>query len=223
MSAAAEKTIRVAIIEDHPLVRERLAHLIAQEPDMMISGEADNIQEGRRLIEESRPDIAVVDITLKGSSGLELIKDLKAWKIEVPVLVLSMHDESLYAERAFRAGARGYITKAEASENVMNAIRCVLKGEVYASETFASSLLKNLIETGAPQRGPLLNQLTDRELEVFYLIGQGRTTQEIAMSLNLGHKTIDTYRARIKEKLNLKNAAELHHRAVNWVRDLEAK
>lgn len=223
MSTAAEKTIRVAIIEDHPLVRERLAHLIAQEPDMMISGEADNIQEGRRLIEESRPDIAVVDITLKGSSGLELIKDLKAWKIEVPVLVLSMHDESLYAERAFRAGARGYITKAEASENVMNAIRCVLKGEVYASETFASSLLKNLVETGAPQRGPLLNQLTDRELEVFYLIGQGRTTQEIAMSLNLGHKTIDTYRARIKEKLNLKNAAELHHRAVNWVRDVEAK
>lgn len=189
---------------------------------MMICGEADNIQDGRKLIENSQPDIAVVDITLKGSSGLELIKDLKAWKIEVPVLVLSMHDESLYAERAFRAGARGYITKSEASENVMNAIRCVLRGEVYASETFASNLLKNLVESGASQRGPLLNQLTDRELEVFYLIGQGRTTQEIAMSLNLGHKTVDTYRARIKEKLNLKNAAELHHRAVNWVRDLGA-
>ena len=168
-------------------------------------------------------DFAIVDITLKGSSGLELIKDLKAWKLDVPVLVLSMHDEALYAERAFRAGARGYITKAEASENVMNAIRCVLDGKIYASESFASGLLMNLVETGTPQRGSALNQLTDRELEVFYLIGQGRTTQEIAMSLNLGNKTIETYRARIKEKLNLKNAVELHHRAMNWVRDLDSK
>ena len=214
--------IRVLIVEDHPLVRERLAHLIAQEPDMTICGEADNVQDGRRLIEVTQPDIAIVDITLKGSSGLELIKDLKAWKSQVPVLVLSMHDEALYAERAFRAGARGYITKSEASENVMNAIRCVLDGRIYASEAFASGLLMNLVEYGKPRRGPLLSQLTDRELEVFHLIGQGRTTKEIAMSLNLGQKTVDTYRARIKEKLNLRNASELHHQAVNWVRDLES-
>src|SRR5690349_11268935 len=129
--------IRVLIIEDHPLVRERLAHLITQEADMAICGEADNVQDGRRMIEETQPDIAVVDITLKGSSGLELIKDLKAWTIDVPVLVLSMHVEALYAERAFRAGARGYINKSEASENVMSAIRCVLDGRIYASDGIA--------------------------------------------------------------------------------------
>jgi DNA-binding NarL/FixJ family response regulator len=215
--------IRVALVEDHPLVRERLAHLIGQEQDMTICGEADNIQDARKLIETSRPDIAVVDITLKGSSGLELIKDLKASRIDVPALVLSMHDEALYAERAFRAGARGYITKSEASENVMSAIRCVLEGRIYASESFASGLLLSLVESGKPRQGSLINQLTDRELEVFHLIGQGRTTKEIAMALNLGLKTVDTYRGRIKEKLNLKNANELHHQAVNWVRDLEAR
>lgn len=215
--------IRVVIVDDHPLVRERLAHLIRQEPDMIVCGEADNVARGRQIVESERPDIAVVDITLKGASGLELIKDLKVMGVDVPVLVLSMHDEALYAERAFRAGARGYITKSEASEDVMGAIRRVLDGEVYASEAFASQLLKNLVETGKSKRGSVLNELTDRELEVFHLIGQGRTTQEIAMTLNLGSKTVDTYRARIKEKLNLKNAAELHHRAVHWVRDLEMR
>ncbi len=190
---------------------------------MTVCGEADNIQQALQLIIKTEPDIAVVDITLRGSSGLELIKDLKAQEIDVPSLVLSMHDEALYAERAFRAGARGYITKSEGSEEVMVAIRKVLAGEVYASPNFTSQLLKNLMEIGKPTQGSVLNQLTDRELEVFHLIGQGRTTQDIAMTLNLGSKTIDTYRTRIKEKLGLKNAAELHHRAVHWVKDLESR
>ena len=205
------------------MVREHLAHLLSLEPDMAVCGEADNIHQGRQMIEKLRPDIALVDITLKGSSGLELIKDLKAMGIGVPILVLSMHDEALYAERALRAGARGYITKSEASEEVMNAIRQVLAGGVYASPHFASQLLKNLVETGKPGHTTGLSELSDRELEVFHLIGQGRTTQEIAMTLNLGAKTVDSYKARLKEKLNLKNAAELSHQAANWVRDLELR
>lgn len=205
------------------MVREHLAHLLSLEPDMTVCGAADNIQQGRQIIEKLRPDIALVDITLKGSSGLELIKDLKAMGIGVPILVLSMHDEALYAERALRAGARGYITKSEASEEVMNAIRQVLAGGVYASPHFASQLLKNLVETGKPRHAPAVSELSDRELEVFHLIGQGRTTQEIAMTLNLGAKTVDSYKARLKEKLNLKNAAELSHYAANWVRDLQLR
>lgn len=218
----ASENIRVVVVDDHPLVRERLSHLIDQEPDMIVCGEADNIQRGQQAIETLSPDIAIVDITLKGSSGLELIKNLKSLEIDVPVLVLSMHDEALYAERAFRAGARGYITKSEASEEVMTAIRQVLGGEVYASEKFRSQLLTNLVDKGTPESGTLA-ELTDRELEVFHLIGQGRTTRDIAMSLNLGSKTIDTYKARIKEKLRLKNATELQHRAATWVKELETR
>ena len=190
---------------------------------MMVCGEADHVQKAREIIQTAKPDIAIVDITLRGASGLELIKDLRSMEIEVPVLVLSMHEEALYAERALRAGARGYITKAEASEDVMTAIRRVLEGEIYTSPRFTSQLLKSILDTKKPQKGSSLSQLTDRELEVFYLIGQGRTTQEIAMSLNLASKTVDTYKARIKEALTLKNAAELSHRAANWVRDLEAR
>jgi DNA-binding NarL/FixJ family response regulator len=219
----AKEKKRVLVVDDHPMVREMLAHLIAQEPDLAVCGSADNIHQAMQLIQEERPDIAIVDITLKGSSGLELIKNLKAQQLEVPVLILSMHDEALYAERAFRAGARGYITKSEDSEAVMAAIRQVLAGDIYASPNFTSQLLKNLTETGKPKKGSLLSELTDRELEVFHLIGQGRTTQDIAMSLNLGSKTVDTYRTRIKEKLGLRNAAELHHRAVHWVKDLELR
>lgn len=218
-----EKKIKVVVVDDHPMVREMLKHLIGQEADMVVSGEADNIKLALRVIEETKPNIAVVDITLKGSSGLELIKDLKAQGIDVPVVVVSMHDEALYAERAFRAGARGYVTKTEDSDVIINAIRCVLGGEVYASQNFTSRLLKNLTQTGEQKSGSVLSQLTDRELEVFHLLGQGRTTNEIAMSLNLGAKTVDTYRTRIKEKLGIKNGTELLHRAVHWVKDLELR
>ena len=219
----AEEKIRVVVVDDHPMVRQMLKHMIGQQADMTVCGEADSIQEALGIIETTRPDIAVVDITLKGSSGLELIKNLKAQDIDVPVLVLSMHDEELYAERAIRAGARGYITKTEDSEEIMVAIRKVLAGGVYASETFTAQLLSSLSTTGKQKQGSVLSQLSDRELEVFHLIGQGRTTNEIAMTLNLGAKTVDTYRTRIKEKLGLKNATELHHRAVHWARSLDSR
>ncbi|SRR5579862_981723 len=213
----ATKGIRVVVVDDHPMLRERLAHLINKEEDMTICGEADNIQQAMEIIQQTNPDIAIVDITLHGSSGLELIKNLKAAGCGVPVLVLSMHDESLYAQRALRAGARGYVTKHQASETVMIAIRRVLQGEVYLSEHLTSRILKTLVETGSKVEGPVVDRLTDRELEVFQLIGHGRATREIAETLHLGIKTVDTYRERIKQKLHLQNAAELHHRAMQWV------
>ena len=206
------------IVEDHPLFRERLALLINKEADMEVCGEADNIREAMEVIQATQPDAAVVDITLKGSSGLELLKDLKAQSIELPVLVLSMHDESLYAERAIRAGARGYITKDEASDKVMMAIRKVMGGEIYLSEGTTSRILKNITDGKSSVDAPALSNLTDRELEVFQLIGKGKTTREIAETLSLGLTTIDTYRARIKEKLNIRNATELIHQATDWAR-----
>jgi DNA-binding NarL/FixJ family response regulator len=209
---------KVVIVEDHPLFRERLALLINKEPDMEVCGEADNIRQAMEVIQATKPDAAVLDITLKGSSGLELLKDLKAQSIELPVLVLSMHDESLYAERAIRAGAKGYITKDEASDKVMMAIRKVMGGEIYLSEGTTSRILKNISDGKSSVDAPALSNLTDRELEVFQLIGNGKTTREIAEMLNLGLTTIDTYRARIKEKLNLRNATELIHQATDWAR-----
>ena len=209
---------KVVIVEDHPLFRERLALLINKEPDMEVCGEADNIRQAMEVIQSTKPDAAVLDITLKGSSGLELLKDLKAQSIELPVLVLSMHDESLYAERAIRAGAKGYITKDEASDKVMMAIRKVMGGEIYLSEGTTSRILKNITDGKSSVDAPALSNLTDRELEVFQLIGSGKTTREIAETLHLGLTTIDTYRARIKEKLNLRNATELIHQATDWAR-----
>ena len=206
---------RVILVEDHPMFREQLAQLINKEPDMCICGEADNIGDAFELLQSASADIVIVDLTLKGSSGLELIKDLKARGIRVPVLVLSMHDELLYAERVLRAGARGYITKHETSNEVMTAIRKVLAGEIYVGSRTASHVLENLSLRPKEQDG--ISQLTDRELEVFELIGRGRTTREISSCLHLGVSTVDTYRARIKTKLNLENASQLYHEAIRWV------
>ena len=216
----SEKKERVVIVDDHPLFRERLSELITNELDMEVCGEAENAQQAIDLIRNTSPNLAIVDITLKGSSGLELIKSIKALPIGVPVLVLSMHDESLYAERALRSGATGYITKHESAENVLLAIRRVLAGEVYLSGTLTSGFLKGL--TGGLKSVPRpLDRLTDRELEVLELIGRGHTTRQIAETLQLGVATVDTYRARIKEKMNFRNATELQHFAIRWVRERE--
>ena len=201
------------------MFREQLAHLINKAYDMIVIGEADNIRDGFALIKDARPSIAIVDISLKGSNGLELLKDLRAHGIEVPVLVLSMHDESLYAERALRAGARGYMTKHEASESVMSAIREVLNGEVYLNPRFMSKIM-NKIMSGRGSGHPI-DRLADRELEVFELIGRGLTTREIGAQLGLGVTTVDTYRTRIKEKLKLENAARLRSEASRWVQQQE--
>lgn len=210
---------KVLLVEDHPMFRDHLAQLIRRDLGMVICGETDNIRDAMQLISQQKPDIAIVDITLRGSSGLELLKDIKAQGISLDVLVLSMHDEDLYAERALRAGAKGYITKNEASSEIINAIHCVMKGEVYASHQMTSKLLARMSQKGTPPELAGLDKLADRELEVFQLLGRGKSTRDIADSLNLGESTIETYRSRIKDKLNLRSAAELYLRAGQWVRD----
>jgi len=219
MKSSPSDKIRIVIVEDHRMFREQLVHLINKAPNFVIVGEADNIRDGFAVIQETQPNIAIVDITLKGSSGIELLKDLRARGSAVPVLILSMHDESLYAERALRAGARGYVTKHEASESVMTAIREVLNGEVYLNPRFMSKMMSKIVRGGAT--GHPVDRLADRELEVFELIGRGLTTREIGAKLGLGVTTVDTYRTRIKEKLNLENAARLRAEASRWVQQQE--
>jgi len=202
------------------MFREHLAQLLVREMSVNICGEADNIRDALALIEKEKPDIAIVDITLRGgSSGLELIKDLKTRESPTAVLVLSMHDEELYAERALRAGARGYITKNEASTELLKAIRAVLDGEIYASQRVTARLLQRMTSKRGTNELAGLETLADRELEVFNMLGRGKSTKEIAQTLNLGDSTVETYRARIKEKLQLRSAAELYLRAGQWVRD----
>ena len=214
------KKIRVVIVEDHPMFRERLGQLINKADDMVVAGEADNIRDGFSLIQRVKPSIAIVDISLKGSNGLELLKDLRAHRIDLPVLVLSMHDESLYAERALRVGAKGYITKHEASAKVMAAIRHVLAGEIYLNPRFMSHLMDKVISGHGTSIQPI-DLLADRELEVFELIGRGLTTSEIGARLHLGVTTVDTYKARIKEKLALENSSRLRVEASRWVQEQE--
>jgi DNA-binding NarL/FixJ family response regulator len=211
------QTIKVVIVEDHLMFREWLAQMISRDGACQVIGEADNIRDAIAIIAKARPDIAIVDITLRGSSGLELLKDMKAQGIDVPVLVLSMHEESLYAERVLRAGAKGYITKHEASSTLLKAIRHVLSGQVWLSEQMTTAMLEKVSRqrTAAPASG--MELLADRELEVFHLIGKGYNGREIAAQLRLGETTVETYRARIKEKLRIKNAAELYSRAAQWV------
>ncbi len=214
------KQARILLVEDHPMLREHMAHLINKQLGMQVCGEADNVQQAMHLIRDTLPDIAIVDISLRGISGLELIKDIKSQGIDVPVLVLSMHDENLYAERALRAGARGYLTKNEASSVVIEAIRTVLAGDVYVSRQLAAKIIKRVAIGGAAHAGQSgVELLADRELEVFELIGHGRSVKEIAKLLHLGESTVDTYRARIKEKLGLRSAAEVVLRAGQWVKE----
>jgi DNA-binding NarL/FixJ family response regulator len=215
LTALESSKARVLIVEDHPMFRERLAELINKEPDMRVCGTVDNIRDALLLVKSIDAQIAIVDISLKGASGLELIKDLTAQEIALPVLVLSMHDESLYAERALRAGAKGYICKQEPSDRIMAAIRQVLQGETYLSPKIVTKIVGTL-STG-PGEASGLARLTDRELEVFELIGRGQTTREIGAQLHLGASTVETYRARIKTKLNLENASQLSHEAIRWV------
>jgi DNA-binding NarL/FixJ family response regulator len=210
----------VVLVEDHRMFREQLGHLIDKSDEMMVSGETDNIRDGFELIKQHRPSIAIVDITLKGSSGLELLKQLRGEGINVPVLVLSMHDESLFAERALNAGARGYVTKHAASDEVLVAIRRILGGEIYLNQKFMSVMARKMM-TGNNVSARLIDRLADRELEVFELIGRGLTTREISDQLGLGTATVDTYRTRIKEKLQLENASGLRLAASRWIQERE--
>lgn len=206
----------VFLVDDHPLVREWLTHLIHQQPDLRVCGEAEAGPPAREAILALKPHVAVVDISLKDSSGLELIKDLKQGCPEVAVLVLSMHEESQYAERALRAGARGYIMKRETATKVIEAIREVLAGKLYVSKALAAALAAQFVAGKTLASGTVAELLSDRELEVFELLGEGRGTRQIAEVLGVSIKTVQAYCARIKEKLNLASATELLREAVRW-------
>ena len=219
MKSSLPEKISVVIVDDHRMFREHLGHLIDKSGDMVVSGEADNVEDGLALIKEKRPSVAILDISLKGSSGLELLKELRAHAIDVPVLVLSMHEESLYAERAMRAGASGYITKHEASADVMVAVRRIVEGEIYLNPKFMGRMMSKIMGGAEGSSGEPTDRLADRELEVFRLIGRGLTTREIGDKLGLGMATVDTYRARIKDKLKLENMARLRLEASRWVQE----
>jgi DNA-binding NarL/FixJ family response regulator len=208
---------KIVIVDDHPIVREGLADLINKEDDLVVCGEAEDGHRAMEVISELEPDIAIVDISLQDTSGLELIKDIKVQYPSLPVLTLSMHEESLYAERALRAGAKGYIMKREATANVVIAIRKVLSGQVYLSERMATKLVDKLVGSKPEENSSGIERLTDRELEVFSLLGEGKGTRQISEGLHLSVKTIETYRSRIKEKLNLKSGPELLQHAFQWV------
>ncbi|HTD86306.1 MAG TPA: response regulator transcription factor [Candidatus Binatia bacterium] len=209
---------RVLLVDDHPILRKGLAQMINMEQDMTVCGEAEEAGKAFELVGTLQPDVAVVDISLKTGNGIELVKNVKARYPELPILVLSMHDESLYAERALRAGSLGYIMKEEATEQVLVAIRRVLKGEIFLSEKMKSRMLQQLTTGGRNKVvvSPIEN-LTDRELEVFRLIGEGRSTRQIAGELHLSVRTVEAYREYIKSKLNLRNATELVQHAFHWV------
>ena len=209
------KKKKVLIVDDHPIVRQGLAQLLRQESDLTVCGEADHGQGLPQVISELKPDILVLDLTLKDSSGIDVIKELSPRFPDLPILVLSIHDESLYAERALRAGAKGYIMKEEAADKVVTAIREVLKGDIYVGEKLKSRLLSKALGTPKAGASPL-ETLSDRELEVFRLLGQGYSTRRIAERFGRSIKTVEIYRANIKQKLGLKDAAELIHCAVRW-------
>jgi DNA-binding NarL/FixJ family response regulator len=213
----SDKKKNIVIVDDQPLFRERLSQLLNHELDMEVREQVENVEQAIPLIHNTSPDLAIANITLKGFSGLELINGLKALSIGVPVLVLSPHGDSLYAERALRAGATGYITKHQPASEFLFAVRRVLAGEVYLPERMRSFFLKRIVTTGVKSVGREIDRLADRELEVLSLSGRGRTTREIAEALHLSIATIGTYRARIKEKMKFRNAKEFDHFATRWV------
>lgn len=216
LSPSASEFKRIMIVDDHPMMRAGLMQLIGKQPGMAVCSEAGSPTEAMDLIANCRPDLILVDISMKGSSGLEFIKNVSALHGHIPMLVVSMHDEKVYAERAMRAGACGYIMKEESAEYLIIAIKRVLEGGVYLSKEMSARLLKAL---GSPQgrnTDSPLQRLTDREFEVFRLIGEGKTTEEIAQHLHISPKTVDVHRFQIKEKLQLASSTALVHYAVRW-------
>src|SRR5690348_2912504 len=206
---------RILLVDDHPLTRHGMAQLIGQQPDLLVCGEAGNAEQALESVRLLRPDLVLVDVTLPGKPGLELIKDITSLHPEVRVLVVSMHDEGLYAERALRAGARGYLMKSAGGEELVKAIRQVLSGQVYASPQLSATILNSLSGAGHRPAG-VLSALSDREFEVFQLVGEGLTTSEIGQRLHISGKTVETHRLRIREKLGLKSPPQLTKYAVRW-------
>jgi len=208
---------KVYIVDDHPLVRQGLAQIIGKEEDMEVCGEAEDALSAMRGVGSTQPDALVVDISLQGNNGLELIKNVRAVYESLPILVFSMHEESIYAQRSLRAGAKAYVMKKEPSGKIVEAIRRIVKGEIYVSPRVADQVLHQIVSGPANSASSPIDRLTDRELEVVQLIGRGLSTREIAESLKLSVKTIESHRAHVKEKLGLRNATELVQFCVQWV------
>jgi DNA-binding NarL/FixJ family response regulator len=215
-SSCAGKKKTVFVVDDHPIVRQGLTLLINQESDLTVCGEAEEMHSALSSIFAVKPDILIVDISLNGPDGLELLKNVRLGSPRLPVLILSMHDEAIYAERALRAGANGYIMKQEATERVLVALRRILSGEIYVSDKIANSMLQHYVRGANPSEHSSIAELTDRELEVFRLIWEGHGTRQIAEALHLSVKTVESYQAHIKEKLSLRSARELVQHAVEW-------
>jgi DNA-binding NarL/FixJ family response regulator len=221
--ASSDKKTAIFIVDDHPLVRQGLAQVINAETDMVVCGEAEDAPKALHLVNAKNPDLVIVDISLRGNNGLELIKNIKALKHNLPILVFSMHDETVYAQRALRAGARAYVMKQESADKIVMAIRRIMSGDIYVSNRVADQVLHQLVNGSGDPGGSPVDRLSDRELEVIQLIGRGLSTREIASSLNLSVKTIESHRAHIKEKLNLRNATELVQFSVQWVEQENAR
>jgi DNA-binding NarL/FixJ family response regulator len=207
---------RILVVDDHPIVRQGLALLINREPDLVVCGEAEEATGAMHVLASARPDVLIVDISLIGPDGLDLLKNIRTTHPNLPVLILSMHDESIYAERALRAGANGYIMKQEATGKVLVAVRRILNGEIYVSDRIANNMLKHYITGSGTLRNSSIADLSDRELEVFRLIGEGHGSRQIAEELHLSIKTVESYQAHIKEKLSLRSARELMQHAIQW-------
>jgi DNA-binding NarL/FixJ family response regulator len=216
LPVAADQRHRVFLLDDHPMTRYGMARLIEQESDLVVCGEAENARSALDAVNSLRPNVVLVDLTMPGGEGIEFIKDLRAMYPEVAVLVVSMHDEEVYAQRALRAGSRGYIMKSEGGEQLIQAIHQVLQGKIYLSEKMAGKVLE--VFSGQRQRNETstLDKLSDREFEVFRLLGQGLTTREISQRLRLGTKTVDTHRLHLRQKLGFKTGAALIKYAIQW-------
>tara|TARA_B110000037_G_scaffold82932_1_gene98706 strand:- start:951 stop:1601 length:651 start_codon:yes stop_codon:yes gene_type:complete len=208
---------KIFLVDDHPLVRQGLTQIFEKEEDFEVCGEAENAQQAMKAVGTHMPNVVVVDISLQGNNGLELIKNLKAIYEDIPILVFSMHDESTYAQRALRAGAKAYVMKKEPPETIIAAVRRIIKGEIYVSPTVADQVLHQIVNGPSNAAASPIERLTDRELEVVQLIGRGLSTREIAENLGLSIKTIESHRAHVKEKLSLRNATELVQFSVQWV------
>jgi DNA-binding NarL/FixJ family response regulator len=213
-----EKKIQVLIVDDHPVVRDGLVTIVNHERDMNVCGQAEDAYQALKAVTELKPDIVVTDISLKSSDGIELTKNIKTRYPELPVIIFSVHDESIYAERALRAGAHAYMMKETVSENIIKAIRTVLNGEIFVSDKILKKFLHNIAGGKADAAKTPMEHLSDRELEIFRLIGEGLKASQIAKQLHLSVKTIETYRTRIKEKLGLVNASELLQYSIRWAK-----
>jgi len=214
---AAPARKKILLVDDHPFMRAGLAQLIDKQPDMIVAGEAGDDAAATRELAKTAVDLVLTDLTLPGRGGMELIKDLHATQPTLPILVVSMHDEVIYAERALRAGARGYIMKEAGGENLLAAIRQVMSGQVYVSPKMSARILDNMTARKPRGSNSPIEKLTDREFEIFQLIGQGKSTRDIAQQLNLSPKTVDVHRSHIKEKLELQDATALVRHAVRWI------